>query len=190
MDATAQATNSKSVPTACGMCYVGCGIRVQVENGVAVNIEGNPESPQNRGKMCAKGKAGIMNLYNPHRVKVPLKRTNPEKGLNVDPGWQEISWDEALDTIVAAARAHPRQPEKALDPVLGIGRRQHVLVQGVRQRLWQSPREQHGLADLRQGGASGGVLLRRRLPSAAGSALRQVLHAGRHPDGCRNARFL
>ena len=83
------------------MCYVGCGIRVQVEDGVAVNIEGNPESPQNRGKMCAKGKAGIMNLYNPHRVKVPLKRTNPEKGIDVDPGWQEISWDEAFDTIVA-----------------------------------------------------------------------------------------
>ncbi len=51
--------------------------------------------------MCAKGKAGIMNLYNPHRVKVPLKRTNPEKGIDVDPGWQEISWDEAFDTIVA-----------------------------------------------------------------------------------------
>jgi len=95
------AANAKWVPTACGMCYVGCGVRVQVVNGIAVNIEGNPESPQNRGKMCAKGKAGLMNLYNPNRVKVPLKRTNPRKGFDVDPGWREISWDEAFDTIVA-----------------------------------------------------------------------------------------
>jgi len=50
------------------MCYIGCGVRVLVEDGVVVNIEGNPDHPQNRGKMCAKGKAGIMNLYNPHRV--------------------------------------------------------------------------------------------------------------------------
>ena len=36
------------------------------------------------------GKSTIMNLYNPYRVKAPMKRTNPEKGLNVDPGWVEI----------------------------------------------------------------------------------------------------
>ena len=93
--------HSKLVTTSCGMCYIGCGIKVLVENGVVVNIEGNPDSPQNRGKMCAKGKAGFMNLYNPNRVKVPLKRTNPEKGLHVDPGWVEISWKEAIDTVVA-----------------------------------------------------------------------------------------
>src|SRR3989338_6783726 len=89
------------VPTACGMCYVGCGIRVQVKDGVVVGIEGDPNHPQNRGNMCAKGKAGVMNAYNPSRVTVPLKRTNPKKGLDVDPGWKEISWDEALDTIAA-----------------------------------------------------------------------------------------
>jgi anaerobic selenocysteine-containing dehydrogenase len=40
-----------------------------------------------------------MGLYNPYRVKGPLKRTNPEKGPNVDPGWVEITWDEALNTV-------------------------------------------------------------------------------------------
>ena len=68
---------------------------------MVVNIEGDPNHPQNRGNTCAKGKAGIMNPYNPNRVKVPLKRTNPKKGLHVDPGWQEISWEEALSSIVA-----------------------------------------------------------------------------------------
>ena len=95
-----QATASKVVRTACGQCYIGCGIKVRVENGVVVDIEGDASNPQNRGKMCAKGKAGFMNLYNPNRVTTPLKRTNPKKGLHEDPGWQEISWDEALSTIV------------------------------------------------------------------------------------------
>src|SRR3972149_8696871 len=85
---------SKVITTACGQCYIGCGIKVYVENGVVVNIEGNPDNPQNRGKMCAKGKEGVMNLYNPNRVTAPLKRTNPRKGIDEDPGWTEISWQE------------------------------------------------------------------------------------------------
>jgi len=103
---------SKVVLTACGMCYIGCGIKVQVENGVVVNIEGNTDNPQNRGKMCAKGKAGFMNLYNPNRVKAPLKRTNPKKGIDEDPGWQEISWKEAIDTIVAQFERVRDTPKK------------------------------------------------------------------------------
>ena len=104
--------HSKLVTTSCGMCYIGCGIKVLVENGVVVNIEGNPDNPQNRGKMCAKGKAGFMNLYNPNRVKVPLKRTNPKKGIDEDPGWQEISWGEAIDTIVAQFERIRDTPKK------------------------------------------------------------------------------
>ncbi|MBI2817195.1 MAG: molybdopterin-dependent oxidoreductase [Acidobacteria bacterium] len=105
---------SQWVTTACGMCYIGCGVRVLVEDGVVVNIEGNPDHPQNRGKMCAKGKAGIMNLYNPHRVTTPLKRTNPNKGVDIDPGWQEISWDEALGRIVAEFERIRDNPKKLL----------------------------------------------------------------------------
>ena len=100
------------IPTACGMCYVGCGVRVQMRDGVVAGIEGDPNHPQNRGNMCDKGKAGVMNLYNPNRVKVPLKRTNPQKGLDVDPGWKEISWDEALDTIAAKLRTIRDEPNK------------------------------------------------------------------------------
>ncbi|MBI2988982.1 MAG: molybdopterin-dependent oxidoreductase [Deltaproteobacteria bacterium] len=100
------------VQTTCGMCYVGCGVRVEVEDGVVRNIEGDPNHPQNRGDMCAKGKAGIMNLYNPHRVKAPLKRTNPRKGLHVDPGWQEISWEEAIDTITTKLQSIRDDPKK------------------------------------------------------------------------------
>ncbi len=103
---------SKLVTTSCGMCYIGCSVKVRVENGVVMGIEGNPDSPQNRGKMCAKGKAGFMNLYNPNRVKVPLKRTNPKKGINEDPGWKEISWEEAMDTVVAQLQRVQDNPKK------------------------------------------------------------------------------
>ncbi|MBI2959681.1 MAG: molybdopterin-dependent oxidoreductase [Betaproteobacteria bacterium] len=103
---------SKVVPTTCGMCYIGCSIRVQVDDGVVLGIEGDPANPQNRGAMCAKGKAGFMNLYNPNRVKAPLKRTNPKKGIGVDPQWVEISWEEALDTIVAQIERIRDDPKK------------------------------------------------------------------------------
>ena len=94
------------------MCYIGCGVLVQVEEGIVVNIKGNPDDPQNAGKMCAKGKAGVMNLYNPNRLKVPMKRTNPLKGFDVDPAWQEISWEEAFSTMTAALERIRDQPKK------------------------------------------------------------------------------
>lgn len=90
----------KWIYTTCGCCYNGCAIRVRRINGIPVLIEGNPEvSLGGRGGICAKGAAGLMMLFDPNRLNVPLRRTNPEKGIGVDPGWKEISWDEALDEI-------------------------------------------------------------------------------------------
>ena len=66
-------------------------------NGVVVKIEGIPEAPPNYGKLCAKGNAGLMNLYNAHRITSPLLHTKPEKGIGIDPEWKQISWDEAMD---------------------------------------------------------------------------------------------
>lgn len=84
--------------SACKMCIHSCAIVAHVVDGVVVKIEGDPDNPSNRGKLCPKGQAGIMRLYDPHRVKTPLKRTNPEKGAGVDPKWVPISWEEALST--------------------------------------------------------------------------------------------
>ncbi|MFC2039713.1 molybdopterin-dependent oxidoreductase, partial [Chloroflexota bacterium] len=80
-------------------------IRVQVVDGVVVNIEGNAELPDfeeltpGQGRVCPKPYGLIQKLYNPYRLKNPVKRTNPEKGRGIDPGWVEISWDEALDLV-------------------------------------------------------------------------------------------
>jgi len=77
-----------------------CGMHVRVKDGVVMEVEGNPDCPTNRGKLCVRGGlASIAAYYSPHRIKRPLKRTNPRKGLDEDPGWVEISWDEAYDVI-------------------------------------------------------------------------------------------
>jgi len=82
-----------------GCMQADCSTKVYLKDGVATNIEGNPDSPLSEGKVCLRAIAAIMGLYNPYRVKTPLKRTNPEKGPDIDPGWVEISWEEALDTV-------------------------------------------------------------------------------------------
>ncbi|MBW1998071.1 MAG: molybdopterin-dependent oxidoreductase, partial [Deltaproteobacteria bacterium] len=89
------------VNTTCGACYCGCGVRVRRVNGVPVKIEGIQGSTmggENAG-VCGKGAAAIMYYHDPNRVTKPLRRTNPDKGIGVDPKWKEISWDEALDEI-------------------------------------------------------------------------------------------
>ncbi len=104
---------SRWIATTCRMCLVGCGILVQVQDNKVSNIIGNPDSPKNRGRMCAKGKSGLMNHYNPNRVSRPLMRTNLEKGIGIDPKWREISWEEAIDTIAKKMhKIHQEDPRK------------------------------------------------------------------------------
>src|SRR5208282_3837502 len=87
------------IPSSCSLCYGTCSILVHRVDGVVVKIEGNPESAVGKGRLCGKGVSGIMTHYDPHRLTRPLRRTNPVKGIGIDPGWKEISWDEALDEI-------------------------------------------------------------------------------------------
>ena len=90
---------SYQVRSMCHMCLHHCGIIATVEDGIVVRVDGDPDNPHNLGKACAKGRAGFFTLDSPYRVTKPLKRTNPEKGPGVDPGWVPISWDEALDLV-------------------------------------------------------------------------------------------
>jgi anaerobic selenocysteine-containing dehydrogenase len=89
----------------CSACMQGdCSTRLYAKDGVVTRIEGNPDSPLNKGKVCIQGIASIMTLYNPYRVTKPLKRTNPRKGPDIDPGFVEITWEEAIDTVVERLR--------------------------------------------------------------------------------------
>ncbi|MEW5899962.1 MAG: nitrate reductase, partial [Acidobacteriota bacterium] len=64
----------KWVQSVCQACPGGCGILVRVVDGKAVKIEGNPAHPVNRGRLCPLGQAGLQVLYNPDRIKGPMKK--------------------------------------------------------------------------------------------------------------------
>ncbi|HEX2917342.1 MAG TPA: molybdopterin-dependent oxidoreductase, partial [Edaphobacter sp.] len=81
------------VKTTCGYCSVGCGMLVGVRNNKAVAVRGNPDHPVNRGKLCPKGLSEHHILDAPGRARQPLLR---KEGVLTP-----VSWDEALDTMVA-----------------------------------------------------------------------------------------
>ncbi|HEY0230712.1 MAG TPA: molybdopterin oxidoreductase family protein [Dokdonella sp.] len=78
--------------TTCYMCACRCGIRVHLKDDRVRYIDGNPDHPVNRGVICAKGSAGIMQHYSPARLSKPLLRVG-ERG---ERKFREIEWDEAL----------------------------------------------------------------------------------------------
>jgi len=99
--------------TTCYGCPAGtCGMIVRRVNGVVIKVDGDPDCPFSQGKLCAKGQAQIMMAYSRRRVTKPLKRTNPKKGIGVDPGWVEISYDEAV-SITAEKLKHCRETDPA-----------------------------------------------------------------------------
>jgi anaerobic selenocysteine-containing dehydrogenase len=83
----------------CQGCTSWCSIQVYVVNGRAIKVRGNPNSKVNMGNCCARAHFAILQVYDPDRIKTPMKRTNPKKGRNEDPEFVPISWDEALNTI-------------------------------------------------------------------------------------------
>ncbi|MBI5961471.1 MAG: molybdopterin-dependent oxidoreductase [Chloroflexi bacterium] len=78
----------------CRQCPAGCGIIVKIMNGRATKIEGNPEHPANRGKLCARGQAGLQLLYNPDRVTGAVQQS--ERG---ERKYKPIHWNEAINTL-------------------------------------------------------------------------------------------
>ena len=90
---------TQRIPGYCALCVSRCGSIAVVEDGRFVALEPDPSHPTGKA-LCAKGRAAPELVYHPDRLLYPLKRTRP-KG-DPDPGWQRISWDEALD--LAAAR--------------------------------------------------------------------------------------
>jgi anaerobic selenocysteine-containing dehydrogenase len=76
-------------------CHGGCGVLAQIRDGKLVKIEGDPDHPMNRGRLCSRCLAMTQFVYNSERLRHPLKRLG-ERGENK---WQEISWSEAFDLI-------------------------------------------------------------------------------------------
>jgi len=95
--------------TTCYMCACRCGIRVHLKNGKLRYIEGNKRHPVNRGVLCAKGSAGIMQQMSPAKLSKPLLRVG-ERGKSE---FKEIEWDEALriatDWLGTIRRTDPKR---------------------------------------------------------------------------------
>ncbi len=89
------------VPFYCNQCGMGPDLaRAHVINGVVVKVEGDPNFRKQvpcPSLVCVKAQGLVQKVYNPYRIKAPLKRTNPKKGMNEDPKFVEISWEEAFN---------------------------------------------------------------------------------------------
>lgn len=90
---------TKVTKNVCAQCPARCGIDVYTTDGKVHGIYGDVGNPIANGKLCPKGHLGSYFLYDPDRFKGPMRRTNPNKGRNEDPGFVPISWDEALDIV-------------------------------------------------------------------------------------------
>ena len=119
-----EAKKIKHVPTFCYNCVSGPDfMKVKVEDGIATEIEPNFDAAAvhpARGRVCVKAYGLIQKTYNPNRVLSPMKRTNPKKGRNEDPGFEQISWDEALNIVAAkmnTIRANGLRDESGLPRV-------------------------------------------------------------------------
>jgi anaerobic selenocysteine-containing dehydrogenase len=112
-------------PSICTLCSAGCGLQVRVmegdaevirngqlglvKMGLAKKLEGNPNHPVNHGKLCPRGQAGLQVTYNPDRVRHPLKRTGPRGSGQ----FAKVSWDEALQQLIARLRPLTSQKSSA-----------------------------------------------------------------------------
>ncbi|BBD09243.1 molybdopterin-containing oxidoreductase family protein [Desulfovibrio ferrophilus] len=85
------------VKSTCRLCFNGCGVLISIKDGHPTSLTGDPDHPLSKGMICPRGHAALELLDHPHRLRHPIKRTGPRGGGK----WERVSWDEALDTIVA-----------------------------------------------------------------------------------------
>jgi anaerobic selenocysteine-containing dehydrogenase len=90
----------------CSLCIARCGTVATVEAGRFTRLDPDPSHPTGQA-ICAKGRAAPELVYHPERLTHPLRRTRP-KG-EPDPGWERISWEEALDLVATAMRRAAEQ---------------------------------------------------------------------------------
>lgn len=90
-----------SVPTYCPLCVSRCGARAELSDGTLLALHPDPSHPTGKA-ICLKGKAAPEIVYHPSRLLHPLRRTKPKDAG--DPGWERITWDEALDAVAVRLR--------------------------------------------------------------------------------------
>jgi molybdopterin-containing oxidoreductase family iron-sulfur binding subunit len=84
----------------CRECSAGCGVHVKTREGRPIKLEGNPDHPINKGRLCAKAQASVERTYHPDRYHGPQRRGATGQ-------LEAVSWDEALAQVAAAIRENP-----------------------------------------------------------------------------------
>lgn len=95
----------RQTPSICTYCAGGCGVIVTSLGGKVVEVEGDPNHPINEGALCSKASAYLQLVNSDRRILHPMKRTNPKKGVDQDPQWVPITWDEAFAIIANKVNA-------------------------------------------------------------------------------------
>ena len=108
----------RRIPSICVYCAGGCGLILTTVNGKVIEAEGDPYHPINKGSACSKLAAYIQLVNSERRLTRPMMRTNPNKGVDEDPRWAYISWDQALEMIaekvVEAIETHSYEHEEVV----------------------------------------------------------------------------
>lgn len=106
----------RRIPSICVYCAGGCGVILTEVGGKVIEAEGDPYHPINKGSTCSKLAAYIQLINSERRLLRPMMRTNPNKGVDEDPGWVYISWDQALqiisEKVVEAIESHEYMHEE------------------------------------------------------------------------------
>ncbi|MCJ7582478.1 MAG: molybdopterin-dependent oxidoreductase, partial [Candidatus Aminicenantes bacterium] len=111
----------RAFPTTCALCSAGCGILAYLDGDRCVQILGNPDHPVNKGRICARGLAGLNLVYDPERLLFPMKRI----GQRGEGHWTRITWDEAHEMMIAHIRRLTFESnfvidEGQFDPILDL----------------------------------------------------------------------
>ncbi len=104
---------TRTVHAACPHdCPDTCAIRVTVEDGIAVRVQGDPDHPPTNGALCTKVARYTERTYHPDRLLQPLRRIGPKGSGQFEP----VSWTEALDAIAARLREIASRDPQAILP--------------------------------------------------------------------------
>lgn len=96
-----QTGKSTYYATTCMECPAACGLILRTKEGRAIKVEGNPDHPVNRGKICPRGLTAVQGLYNPDRIKGPLKQNRGKSPA------ESLTWDTAIPLVAAALKEAP-----------------------------------------------------------------------------------
>ena len=127
----------------CQECSAACGLHVKTREGRPIKLEGNPEHPVNKGRLCGRGQASLGRTYHPDRIEGPMSRSG-------DGSLQQTTWDDAKNKLAAKLGSAARKTwilGAPVGPSLDGLLNQFVSATGIAGRLAYQPFGQHALIE-------------------------------------------